>query len=400
MDLIQSSIDRVPRDELAGRLTRFQARLREHRVDIAIISQGVDLVYLAGTRQQAHLLIPRYGEPLLLTRKSARRAAWESPWPSRPMRSLRDLPSALAEVVARPARIGLELDVLPVLAYRQYESLWPDTEIVDIGGLLREQRAVKTPWELDRIRDAAVISDAICRAVPDILREGMTELELSARLEAVGRSLGHQGLTPMRAWNMDLYYGVAGAGPSVVAPGHFDGPIAGLGVSVAGPTGASHRPIGRGEPVIVDFVSVSGGYMCDQTRTFSIGPLPGELRDAYAAMREVYATITRSARPGAVGGDVYDQAVARAAALGMADVFMGTPEERVSFVAHGVGLEVDELPLLARGYKGALEEGMVLAVEPKAVFPALGCVGLENTTVVTRDGLASLSLSSEEIVVV
>jgi Xaa-Pro aminopeptidase len=101
-----------------------------------------------------------------------------------------------------------------------------------------------------------------------------------------------------------------------------------------------------------------------------------------------------------VGGDVYDQAVARAAALGMADVFMGAPEERVSFVAHGVGLEVDELPLLARGYKGVLEEGMVLAVEPKAVFPALGCVGLENTTVVTPDGLVSLSLSSEEIVVV
>lgn len=400
MDLVQSSINRVPHDELAGRLARFQARLREHRVDVAILSQGVDLVYLAGTRQQAHLLVPQHGEPLLLARKSARRAAWESPWPTRPMRSLRDLPSALTEVVPHPARLGLELDVLPVLAYRQYENLWPDTEVVDVGALLREQRAVKTTWELDRIRDAAVISDAICRAVPDILREGMTELELSARLEAVGRSLGHQGLTPMRAWNMELYYGVAGAGPSVVAPGHFDGPIAGMGVSVAGPTGASHRPIRRGEPVIVDFVSVSGGYMCDQTRTFSLGPLPSELLGAYAAMREVYAAIAQAARPGAVGGDVYDLAVARAAELGMADVFMGAPDERVSFVAHGVGLEVDELPLLARGYKGVLHEGMVLAVEPKAVFPALGCVGLENTTVVTPAGLVSLSLSNEELVVI
>lgn len=161
MDLVQSSISRVPRAELEGRLARFQARLRERHIDVALLSQGVDLVYLAGTRQQAHLLVAQRGEPLLLARKSARRAAWESPWLMRPMRSLRDLPPALADFTAAPARLGLELDVLPVLAYRQYESLWPDTEIVDVGGLLREQRAVKTAWELDRIRDAAVISDAI-----------------------------------------------------------------------------------------------------------------------------------------------------------------------------------------------------------------------------------------------
>lgn len=391
---------RIPRAELETRLANFQTRLQAAAIDIALVIQGADLLYLAGTRQQAHLLVPASGAPRLLARKSASRAERESSWETRPLRSLRDLPTMASELAqGAPRRIGLELDVMPVMVFRQYEALFPGVEFVDVGSLLREQRATKSTWEVERIAEAGRMMDRILQAVPDILRPGMTEVEFAGRLEAVGRGLGHQGLTSMRNWNMELHYGAVIAGPSAAVPGHFDGPLGGIGVSVAAPISASQRPIQRGEPIIIDFIAVSDGYLCDQTRTFSLGPLPSYLVDAYAAMREVYATVARAAKPGIRGGEVYDLAVAKAADLGMADVFMGPGEQRVSFVGHGVGLEVDELPLLARGYAAELQAGMVLAVEPKAIFPSVGAVGMENTTVVTDQGLQSLSISPEDLVI-
>ena len=390
----------VPPSELQQRVRAFQARLQAAQVDIALVVQGADLLYLAGTRQQAHLLVPAAGEPRLLARKSASRAERESAWPTRALRSLRELPPAVAEVAGGVARrVGLELDVMPVNTFRQYEALWPGVEFVDVGSLLREQRAVKSAWEIERIAEAGVMMDRILQAVPDILAEGMTELEFAGRLEGVGRALGHQGLTSMRNWNMELFYGAVVAGPSAAVPGHFDGPLGSLGASVAAPVSASRRAIRRGEPVVVDYIAVAEGYLCDQTRVFSLGPLPAYLVDAHQAMREVYAAIAEAARPGVTGGAVYDLAVAKAAEAGLAEVFMGPGEQRVSFVAHGVGLEVDELPLLARGYQGELGVGMVLAVEPKAIFPGVGAVGMENTAVVTETGLRSLSISPEEIVI-
>ena len=390
----------IPRDELAGRLARFQQRLQAAAIDVALVVHGVDLLYLSGTRQQAHLLVPPANEPRLLARKSASRAARESAWDTAPLRSLRDLPPAVTALTGHaPRRVGLELDVMPVTVFRQYEALWPDAEFVDVGAVLRELRATKTAWEVERVAEAGVMMDQILQAMPDVLREGMTEVELAGRLEAVGRRLGHQGVTPMRNWNMELHFGAVVSGPSGAAPVHFDGPLGGVGVSVAAPMSASYRSIRRGEPVVIDYIACVEGYLCDQTRVFSLGPLPQSLQDAHAAMREVYQVIAQACAPGITGGEVYSLAVAKAEEFGLGDVFMGPGEGKVSFVAHGVGLEVDELPLLARGYKGVLQPGMVLAVEPKAIFPGVGAVGIENTAVVTETGLRSLSVSPEEIVV-
>ena len=390
----------VPREELESRLARFQARLRAAEIDVALIIQGADLIYLAGTRQQAHLIVPAEGSPLLLARKSLSRAERESAWPTQPLRSLRDLPKIVAELTgAAPRRVGLELDVMPVMVFRQYEGLWAEAATVDVGAILRDLRAVKSPWELDRIREAGLLIDRMLQAVPDILREGITEVEFAGRLEAVGRALGNQGLTPMRHWNQQPFYGALVAGPNAAEATYFDGPIGGLGVSVASPINAGMRMIRRGEPIVIDYMVGVDGYLSDQTRIFSLGPLPQYLVDAHEAMRDVYATVARAARPGVTGGDVYDIAVARAAELGMADMFMGSGEGRVGFVAHGIGLEVDELPLLAKGYQGMLEPGMVLALEPKAIFPSVGGVGIENVTVVTETGLESLCVSPEEIIV-
>jgi Xaa-Pro aminopeptidase len=117
-------------------------------------------------------------------------------------------------------------------------------------------------------------------------------------------------------------------------------------------------------------------------------------------MRAVQAAVKAAARPGALAGDMYELALSVAEAHGLGDYFMGTGEQRIRFVGHGIGLELDEFPFLARGQKLPLEAGMIIALEPKAIFPEKGVVGIENTHVVTEAGLSQLGSFSEDVLVV
>ena len=97
-------------------------------------------------------------------------------------------------------------------------------------------------------------------------------------------------------------------------------------------------------------------------------------------MLTVQVCMRQMALPGAVWGDIYDACLALAVEQGHVDNFMGYRGSQVSFIGHGVGVEIDEYPFLARGFTDmTLEVGMVFAFEPKLVFPGIGAVGIENT---------------------
>jgi Xaa-Pro aminopeptidase len=117
-------------------------------------------------------------------------------------------------------------------------------------------------------------------------------------------------------------------------------------------------------------------------------------------MLDIQARITSMARPGTASGAVYDFALQAATALGLGEHFMGVGRERIRFVGHGVGLELDEFPFLNAGQTMPLQAGMVIAIEPKAIFPGKGVVGIENTHVVTENGLEQLGRYPDEITVV
>jgi Xaa-Pro aminopeptidase len=87
-----------------------------------------------------------------------------------------------------------------------------------------------------------------------------------------------------------------------------------------------------------------------------------------------------------------------AAKAGLKDNFMGMPGEQARFVGHGVGLELDEFPVLARGFKMPLQQGQTVAIEPKFVFPERGVIGIENTFAVTADGGERLTELPDSIV--
>ena len=248
------------------------------------------------------------------------------------------------------------------------------------------------------MRRAAEFSDQVAGWVPNVLHEGMTELELAGKIEAEYRRLGHQGTLRMRLWGSEMFYGHLMSGASGAVPSFLASPTGGVGAGPAVAQGAGFKTINRHEPVLVDYVFSHNGYLSDHTRIFSIGSLPAELKDAHAAMLEVQQTIKKLAKPGVKTGDIYRQAVDKTKELGYADHFMGIGEDRVRFVGHGIGLEVDEFPFLAAGQQLELQAGMTIALEPKLIFPGKGVVGIENTHVVTEDGLEQLPQFPEEVI--
>lgn len=391
----------TPAAELAGRVAGLQASLADLGLDAALLQQNADLYYYAGTVQQSYLYVPAEGEPALFVRKVPERARLESALGAiEDLASPKDLPAALvARYGALPGRIGLELDVVPVAQFRRLEKLFPQAAFADIGRAVVRQRAVKSPWEIERVRASAAVADEVAGLIPNLLEPGLTEVEFAGRVEAEARRLGHEGFIRMRGFNQEMFYGQLLTGVSGCAPSYLDTPLAGIGLSPSVAQGASFRRVGRGEPVVFDFVPVRDGYLADFTRVYSIGPLPQALMRAYDAALQVQEAATAAARPGARCSDVWDAARAAAASAGLAANFMGYGAGQVPYVGHGIGIELDELPVLT-GSGLELEPGMVFALEPKFVLPGLGAVGIENTWVVTGDGVERLTSAPQDLTIV
>jgi Xaa-Pro aminopeptidase len=390
----------TPAAELEARVAKLQAFLADQGLDGALIVQNTDLFYWAGTIQQAHLYIPVQGEPLLMVRKSFERARAESALRRVvALDSPKQIPGLLRHNgLARPRSMGLELDVLPANLFFLYQRIFQKSELLDVSTAIRQIRAIKSDYELDLIREAARRSDQVADLVRAELKAGMTELELAGKVEAHARRLGHQGIIRMRLWGSELFYGHLMSGPSAAVPSYLSSPTGGAAVSPAVAQGSSFRPIKRHEPVLVDYVFAHNGYLSDHARIFALGPLPDDLVQAHNTMIELHATLKAAARPGTPSGDLYTTALEKATAAGYGDYFMGVGDQRIRFVGHGVGLELDEFPFLAQDQKLPLAAGMVIALEPKLVIPGRGVVGIENTHIVTSSGLEQLTLFPEEII--
>lgn len=374
-----------PAEEIQRRLGRFREELAVDGIDAAVILEASDLVYLTGVMADAHLIVPATGDPLLLVRRDLDRVRRESPIEQvEALGSLRDLGPRLSDRGAR--RIGFELDVLPAARYLRYRALLEPAEIVDVTGPLARIRARKSSWEIDCVRAAASQVQHAFEAVPTLLETCRTDRDLQIELERVLRRAGHQGPIRFRGLNGQMFYGAVLAGPDGAVAPWADTPLGGPGPNSAVGKGPAGWEIADGDAITVDLVGAAEGYLADATRTYFRGTGRDPLPDALAVCERILAAIEECIRPGVAAGEAYRLGADLAAEAGFGDHWMGFGPARVRFVGHGVGLEVNERPFLAAGVEDVLEEGNVVAIEPKLVFPGVGAVGVENTYVVTADG--------------
>lgn len=392
----------TPATELQTRTANLQRLMQGAGLDAVLMIQSADLFYFTGSIQQGVLYLPATGEPLYMVRKEYTRARMECGLKEIvPLKSPKDIPGILADFgYPLPKRAGMELDVVPVALFNRFQKVFEQCSFIDASSQIRTVRAVKSPYEIEIMKDAALQVDRVFQRAKEVVRVGMTDLELAAELECTARKQGHQGITRMRGFNSELFYGHIFSGPDSAAPAFLDAPLGGIGVNPSIGQGASYKRIEKNEPITVDFVGAFDGYLVDQTRTLCIGGLPDQLQKAYDDMLAIQEKLKEIARPGVAWGQIYDVCYDLACRLGYQEHFMGSSGAQVSFIGHGIGIEVDEFPFIARGFKDQfLEEYMTFAFEPKAVFPGLGAVGIENTFWVAKDGLKHLTFSDQGLAV-
>ncbi len=391
----------TPVEEQQSRIVALQARLGTNGVDGVLILQKADMFYYSGTAQHGWLYIPESGEPLLMIFKDYERARQESGMRrAAGIVSPKEIPETLAAFgYGMPKNLGLEMDVLSASQYLLFQKIFPLSNIIDISFQIRVQRAVKSAYEIGLMRKASFMADKVAAKVRDIIEPGMTEIQFAGLLEAYARSLGHQGLIRMRMWDNDLFYGHIMAGPAAAVPSCFSSPTGGMGVNPSIGQGPGFNLIQKNEPILVDYVFCLNGYLSDHTRIYCFGNLPDDLLRAHDVMLEIQERVKQKAIPGSVSGLLYEMMVAEAQAKGYKDHFMGTGDRKIRFTGHGLGLELDEFPFIAKGQTLELEKGMVIALEPKVVFPEKGVVGIENSLLVTDNGLESLTTYCDAITI-
>jgi Xaa-Pro dipeptidase len=390
----------TPREEIEARHKRLRQKMESVGMEALLVLQKMDYFYLSGTAQDALLFVPLDGKPLLIVKRELERARIESPLEHVVgLKSLRDLPALVAEHAGRlPGVLGLEMDILPARDYLRLQSIFSSSKLVDGSGILRDLRKIKSPFEVDLMRKAGDIAKRVYQEAGKILREEMTEIEFGGLLEAVAKTLGHEGLLRVRSFNYEAYSWHVLSGYSGGVVSQSDSPMGGLGLSPAFPVGASRKTMKVCEPILVDFGICRHGYQTDETRMFSIGKMPQKFVDAYNACREIHDAVLSETRPGADCEGLFLKTLDLARALGYEDSYLGPPGLQTKFIAHGIGLELNEYPFIAQGQPYSLEEGMTFALEPKIVFPGEGSVGLENTVVVTAEGYEILTPIDMEIV--
>jgi Xaa-Pro dipeptidase len=381
----------TPKDEIARRIGGLRSALAGAGIDFAVILQNVDMYYFTGTIQKGALVVSVDHDPMFFVEKSVERAVQETPLPVMPIKNNKEMRDRLAADGLLRGRGGMELDVIPVSVYERFKQSIGFDNFVDVAPLVKELRAIKSPFEIGQIQKSGRIMSHVFAKAKDVVREGMREIDVEAELVAVGKMYGHDGSLRMRGFNqeMTIITVVSGFTGGVSSP--TDVSVGGMGVGPAFPQGSSLNRIERGLPVCIDYGGGYNGYVTDETRVFVIGALEEKFRKPLEVSRQIIEEVMVYARDGVDCTDVFRMAQGMARKRGLQEHFLGFGEGQVSFIGHGLGLEINEFPVITSRHSRILKEGMVFAFEPKFVFPGEGSVGIEVDLIVRKDGLERVS---------
>lgn len=276
----------------------------------------------------------------------------------------RGLFSKLPELL--PKRIAFESESLVHASWAALDAAGIET--VPTAQLVEGIRAVKEPGELDAIRRAAAITNAMLDRLAEQPFVGRTEAELAWWIESTMHELGAEG---------------AAFPPIVAAGANSAQPHANPGA----------RTIEEGQTVVVDAAAKVDGYHSDCTRTFATGPLPDELARSYAVCLEGQLAGLEATRAGRSGRDV--DAVARdvIAAAGLGELF-------AHGLGHGVGMEIHEQPAMRPESEDVLAVDGVVTVEPGIYHPGLGGIRIEDLVIIGENEPEVLTTFTKELVTV
>lgn len=314
------------------------------------------------------------------------------------VRKPEEIPSRLEALgISLPEAVGLEMDALPYSTITRLQAVFPGAESYTASPIVAAARSVKTPLEISMMERSGVIHTAVYHKIPSLFSPGMTDFELDVAIEHLSRLEGCLGQFRIAGKSMEFFMGNVLTGENADAPSPYDFALGGKGMDPSLPVGASGEEIKPGTTVSVDVNGDYTGYMTDMTRVFSYGDIPSEAKAAHECSLAIHREFRRMAVPGTKASDIHEMAARLAREAGFERYFMGH-RQKAGFCGHGVGIEINETPVIAPRSRDILQAGNAIAMEPKFVIPHVGAVGIENTYIVTPEGARCITNAPEEII--
>lgn len=403
------SPDVLPLEEIAFRYARCRRLLRALAPDAGgmLVASRLGIYYLTGTLGWGLVWLPLEGDPVLLLRKGVERARMESP-----LRHILSFKS-YKEVASLCAECGSPLS--SVIAVDKNGFNWSMAEMLQsrmegvrfdsCDAVLAQARSVKSEWELAKLRRCGALhANVLDEMLPERIHPGMSEFDVAKEYVEAVFACGGSGMLRMNAHGEENFFGYASAGTSGIYSTYYNGPLGCKGICPAVPFMGSPGRLWQERALLsIDMGFNVEGYNTDRTQVYwsgAAGTIPEPIRRAHAVCVEIFEQAVAALRPGAVPAQIWAEACTLAQREGQMEGFMGVGRDKVPFLGHGIGLTVDETPVFAKGFTAPLEQGMVVAIEPKIGIPGTGMVGLEHTLEITASGALTLTGTSKDIILI
>lgn len=380
--------------DLEIRCSRLQKAMRAMEVEACILSTSVNVFYMTGMVYNGYYYLPAGGTPIHFIKRPEGIAFENTIYIRKPEQITEELQS---RGISLPRTLLLETDVLSFGECARLMGTFNITKAANASTLMRKIRSVKTDFELDQVRACARKHEVVYKLIPSVYKPGMTDIELQIEIEKLMRLHGSMGIFRSYGDNMDIYMGSLLAGENAEAPSPYDYALGGAGSSPTLPLGASGKRIEKGQTIMVDMAGNYSPWMTDMTRVFSVGKTLDIAYRAHQVSIDIHNHIMDIAKPGTGCAELYNISMEMVVKNNLESYFMGT-KQQAKFVGHGLGLEINEPPVLTPRSKELLEKNIIFALEPKFVIPEVGAVGIENTYVVTEIGIEKLTILEEEII--
>ena len=381
----------LPEDEYALRMSRLRDALCGSDADALLVSDNANIYYLTGRVFAGYIYIPAAAPEIFFVRRPVGLEGDGTVYIRKP--------EQIAQSIGlnQPQTLALELDVTSWSDVSRISAVFSGTEIVNATPLLRKLRSVKTAFEIEKMKTSGLKQMRVYRLIPRLYRAGMTDLELQVEIERASRLEGCLGQFRISGDSMELYMGNILTGDNADTPTPYDFAMGGGGLDPSLPVGCNGSLIKPGDTVMVDVNGNFTGYMTDMTRTFAATDTDSLAAKAHTCSIEICKAIAAAGTPGTEAKTLYAIAEKKAEEAGLDKYFMGH-RQKAGFVGHGVGIEINEMPVIAPRSRDILAENNTIALEPKFVIPGVGAVGIENTYVVTASGMECITNAPEQII--
>lgn len=373
------------------RTKKLQTLMKEASIDAMLITSNVNLLYIFGEVFVGAAFLAQEGDVMFFVRKPQ---IYTDHKEIKYIRKIEQIEEFIS--VDDYQNVAFEIDEESYSDIERQKKIFHNASIANATSILRKARMIKTDVEVANIRSTAKKHIEVYKSIPKLYKDGMTDVELQIEIEREMRLNGSVGLFRTFGNAMEIHMGSLISGNNADAPSPYDFAMGGAG-SEALPLGSNGTLLEKGNPIMIDMAGNYGTYLSDVTRTFSVDKVNEEAYRLHNLSILMHKEIMMKAKAGDSCADIYNKSIEMAKEHNALQYFMGYTQQ-AAFVGHGLGLQINEMPVLTGRSKDILQENMVIAYEPKFVLAPYGAIGIENTYLIHKDFTENISELEERII--